>query len=162
MATRFPGSLLAGAVVLLLAPAAAHAQGSIVGVVRDASGAVLPGVAVEATGSRPEESRRTVTDRNGRYALVDMPAGAYALTFTLAGFGTATRLAVVRPESPQTTVDVVIRAPAGGATIALPGPRVVCGTTVIPADPTVDPKIRKQPDLSTRYTIVPVPPSMCR
>src|SRR4051812_46662915 len=82
--------------VLLVTPLATHAQGvatgNIAGVVRDTSGAVLPGVTVEA--SSPvliEKSRTAVTDDQGNYKIVDLRPGVYAVTFSLAGFGTVRR-----------------------------------------------------------------------
>jgi hypothetical protein len=62
-------------------------SGTIVGVVKDASGAVLPGVTVEAASAALIEKIRSVsTDDEGRYRMVDLPPGAYTVTFTLAGF----------------------------------------------------------------------------
>ena len=76
-------------VILALMPAAAWAQATIAGLVRDSSGAVLPGVTVEASSDVLIEKVRTaVTDGNGRYQIVDLRAGTYAVTFTLPGFST--------------------------------------------------------------------------
>src|ERR671920_2528022 len=78
--------------LLLLLPAAAFAQASIAGVVRDSSGAVLPGVTVEAASPALIEKVRTaVTDGNGRYRIEDLRPGTYAVTFTLPGFTTLRR-----------------------------------------------------------------------
>ena len=63
---------------LLLIPAAASAQSSITSVVRDTSGAVLPGVTVEASGpALIEGSRASVTDNQGAYRIVDLRPGVY-------------------------------------------------------------------------------------
>src|SRR5881296_1025267 len=78
--------------LMLLAPRLAHAQASITGTVKDTSGAVLPGVTVEA--SSPvliERVRSAVTDTSGQYRIVDLRAGTYTLTFTLTGFSTVKR-----------------------------------------------------------------------
>ena len=65
------------------------AQASITGVVRDASGAVLPGVTVEATSPALIEKVRTVTtDGAGQYRIEQLRTGTYAVTFSLAGFST--------------------------------------------------------------------------
>jgi len=82
--------------VLALVPRLALAQGigaaSIAGVVKDASGAVLPGVTVEAASPvLIEKVRTTVTDSEGRYQLAELRPGTYTLTFTLAGFTTFKR-----------------------------------------------------------------------
>ena len=77
---------------VLLAPALAAAQATIAGVVRDPSGAVLPGVTVEAASPVLIEKVRTaVTDGTGQYRIVDLRAGTYAVTFTLPGFSTVKR-----------------------------------------------------------------------
>jgi hypothetical protein len=77
---------------ILLAPAAALAQSSIAGVVRDTSGAVLPGVLVEATSDvLIEKVRSSVTDENGQYRIVALPPGTYTVTFALTGFNTIKR-----------------------------------------------------------------------
>src|SRR5688500_2800098 len=83
--------LLALASSLLLLPAAVRAQtsdaASIAGVVRDTSGAVLPGVTVEAASpALIERVRTTVTDGQGLFRIVDLRPGLYTVTFSLSGF----------------------------------------------------------------------------
>src|SRR4249920_1179193 len=79
-------------IVLMFVPAAARAQGSIAGVVKDASGAVLPGVTVEAASpALIEKVRSVVTDRTGQYRIVDLRPGTYSVAFTLSGFATLKR-----------------------------------------------------------------------
>ena len=75
-------------VVLLALPGTAIAQeGQIAGVVRDTSGAVIPGVLVEATSpALIEKVRAATTDDNGQYRITNLPVGTYSVTFTLAGF----------------------------------------------------------------------------
>src|SRR5689334_25167042 len=76
----------------LLLPSAAWAQSSISGVVRDTSGAVLPGVTVEAASPALIDKVRTATtDSQGLYRIVDLRPGAYTVTFTLPGFRTFKR-----------------------------------------------------------------------
>ena len=83
--------ILALACVFLL-PSLALAQGQIVGQVKDESGAILPGVTVEAASPALIEKVKTgVTDEQGRYRIVDLRPGTYKLTFTLTGFTTLTR-----------------------------------------------------------------------
>jgi hypothetical protein len=80
------------ALVVLLLPATLFAQGSLAGIVRDNTGAVLPGVTVSAASpALIEKSKSTVTDGNGQYRIVDLRPGTYELTFTLAGFSTIRR-----------------------------------------------------------------------
>ena len=62
------------------------------GTVKDTSGAVLPGVTVEAASpALIEKVRSAVTDGTGQYRIVDLRAGTYAVTFTLTGFNTVKR-----------------------------------------------------------------------
>jgi len=77
-------------------PLAARAQGSINGAVKDPSGAVLPGVTVEASSpALIEKTRSAVSDSAGQYKIVDLPPGTYAVAFTLTGFKTVRREGVV-------------------------------------------------------------------
>jgi hypothetical protein len=85
---------------LMLLPAAAWAQGAagggVAGVVRDASGAVLPGATVEAASpALIEKVRVTVTGDQGLYQIVDLRPGIYTVTFTLPGFTKVIRTGVV-------------------------------------------------------------------
>src|SRR3954471_7059824 len=79
-----------GSIVIL--PSVTHAQGSIAGIVKDASGAVLPGVTAEASSpALIEKTRAVVTDSTGQYKIVDLRPGTYTVTFTLPGFATFKR-----------------------------------------------------------------------
>src|SRR5437867_5118523 len=80
------------AIVMLPTLAFAQAQASLTGVVRDSSGGVLPGVAVEASSDALiEKVRSAVTDGSGQYRIVDLRAGVYSVTFSLTGFSTVKR-----------------------------------------------------------------------
>lgn len=82
--------------LLLLSPAAVLAQGAITGVVRDVSGAVLPGVTVEAASPvLIEKVRSVITDATGQYRVVDLRSGTYSVTFSLTGFKTVKRDGIV-------------------------------------------------------------------
>ena len=94
---------------LVLLPAAATAQGSITGVVRDSSGAVLPGVTVEAaSGALIEKVRSVVTDGAGQYRIIDLRPGTYTVTFTLSGFSVTQREGVELSGPVTVTVDVAM------------------------------------------------------
>jgi carboxypeptidase family protein len=81
--------------LLTLLPTTGAAQSVIAGVVKDATGAVLPGVTVEASSPALIEKVRTViTDEAGQFRIVDLRPGTYAVTFTLAGFSTVRREAI--------------------------------------------------------------------
>lgn len=85
--------LVALACVLLLTPSAwAQQTSGIAGVIKDTSGAVLPGVTVEAASpALIEKTRTVVTDAQGVYRIVDLRLGTYVVTFTLPGFSTVRR-----------------------------------------------------------------------
>src|SRR5438552_8055762 len=94
--------VVAAAVWLALLPTMASAQGTgaIAGTVRDASGAVLPGVTVEAASPALIEKVRTaITDGSGQYKIIQLPPGVYTVTFTLPGFS------VVKREGVELTAD---------------------------------------------------------
>src|SRR5258705_3782518 len=84
-------------ITVVLCTAAASAQGvatgSIAGVVKDASGGVLPGVTVEAS-SPPliEKTRTAATDDQGAYKIVELRPGVHAVTFYVPGFSTPKRV----------------------------------------------------------------------
>ena len=80
--------------VLLLCARDLYAQGqtAIAGTVRDATGAVLPGVTVEASSpALIERTRTAITDSQGQYRIIDLRPGVYSVTFTLQGFNTFRR-----------------------------------------------------------------------
>src|SRR4029077_20663653 len=80
------------AVVLSAAPATAQiTQGRLIGLVTDAQGEVLPGVAVTTTSPALIGQQTTVTQPDGRYLFPALPTGVYKITFELAGFRTFTR-----------------------------------------------------------------------
>jgi hypothetical protein len=92
----------------LLSPTLASAQfeqASIAGIVRDTSGAVLPGVTVEAASpALIEKVRLVVTDGTGQYRIVDLRPGTYTVTFTLPGFATIRREEIVLSGAMTATV----------------------------------------------------------
>jgi len=77
------------ALVLLLAPVASaqETRGSIQGAVKDTSGAVLPGVTVEARTANGSGTLTTVTDAGGVYRFPSLAPGVYEVTASLTGFG---------------------------------------------------------------------------
>ena len=84
--------LVIGVIAAVPAIAFAQALGTVAGTVRDASGAVLPGVTVEASSPALIEKVRTaVSDGAGQYAVANLPPGIYVVTFSLPGFSTVKR-----------------------------------------------------------------------
>jgi len=107
---------------LVFAPAIASAQGSVTGVVKDPSGAVLPGVTVEA--SSPvliEKTRTVVTDGAGQYRIVDLRPGTYTVTFTLGGFATVKREGIELAGSFTATVNAELKVGTVAETITVTG-----------------------------------------
>src|SRR6185503_4532912 len=83
--------LVVGALAVVGLASAVDAQ-SVAGTIRDESGAVLPGVTVEASSpALIEKSRTAVTDSSGQYRIVGLSPGTYAVTFSLTGFRTVRR-----------------------------------------------------------------------
>ncbi|HWW86396.1 MAG TPA: TonB-dependent receptor, partial [Vicinamibacterales bacterium] len=85
-------TVLIALMLWVCAPGAALAQSAIAGIVKDTSGAVLPGVNVEAASpALIEGTRSVVTDAFGQYKIVDLRPGVYTVTFSLQGFSTVRR-----------------------------------------------------------------------
>src|SRR5258705_8731839 len=96
--------------LLVALPSLAHAQASVSGVVKDTSGAVLPGVTVEAMSpALIEGSRSSVTDGNGRFVIEQLRPGNYVITFTLAGFSKVQREGIQLSGTSVTTVNADMR-----------------------------------------------------
>jgi hypothetical protein len=107
---------------VVLVPALAFAQASITGVVRDTSGAVLPGVTVEATSpALIEKIRAVVSDGTGQYRIVDLRPGIYAVSFTLPGFAKVIREGIELTGSFTATVNAELKVGAVEETITVTG-----------------------------------------
>jgi hypothetical protein len=105
----------------------AFAQGTtgaaaIAGVVKDASGGVLPGVTVEAASpALIEKVRSVVTDPQGEYKIVDLRPGLYSVTFTLPGFSTTKREGVELTPNLTASVNVELRVGEMQETVTVSG-----------------------------------------
>ncbi|HET9567382.1 MAG TPA: carboxypeptidase-like regulatory domain-containing protein, partial [Vicinamibacterales bacterium] len=98
----------------------AQALGSVAGAVKDASGAVLPGVTVEASSPALIEKIRTVvTDGSGQYQIVNLPPGPYTVTFALPGFSTFKRDGVEVSVNFTSTINAEMRVGAVEETITV-------------------------------------------
>jgi hypothetical protein len=108
--------------VFVLSSGLAHAQAMITGVVKDTSGAVLPGVTVEASSpALIEKTRSVVTDGTGQYRIVDLRPGTYTVTFTLSGFNTFRRDGVALEGNFVATINADLRVGALTETITVSG-----------------------------------------
>jgi hypothetical protein len=119
---RFACRLALILVSACLLPSVVSAQGSITGVVRDSSGAVLPGVTVEATSpALIEKTRSAVTDSSGQYRIEDLRPGLYVVTFTLSGFSTVRREGIELTGTLAALVNADLRVGALEETITVTG-----------------------------------------
>ena len=135
--------------IVTLLPASALAQASIAGSAKDASGAAMPGVTVEA--SSPvliEKIRTAVTDERGLFRIVSLPPGTYSVTFSLPGFNQVKRDGIEL--SGQFTAQIDADMKVGGVTETI---------TVTGASPIVDvSSIRRQTTITSDVlTSIPTP-----
>jgi hypothetical protein len=120
-------------------PAAAWAQATIAGVVRDPSGAVLPGVTVEAASPvLIEKVRSVVTDGTGQYRIVDLRPGTYSITATLAGFATVKRDGIELSGSQIATIPLEMRVGDLQETITVTGETPVVDVQSVRRQTTLD------------------------
>jgi len=120
--------LVLGTAVLWPAYAFAQASG-IAGVVKDATGAVMPGVVVEASSDTLIERVRSVTtDTQGQYKILDLRPGVYTVTFTLPGFATVKRENVELSADFVATISVELRVGALEETVTVSGASPVVDT----------------------------------
>jgi hypothetical protein len=114
------GMLFVGLIVVLSSPA--YAQATLTGVIKDPSGAVLPGVTVEAASpALIEKVRSVVSDDTGQYRIVDLRPGTYSVTFLLPGFNTVKRDGILLSGSFVATVNAELSVGAVEETITVSG-----------------------------------------
>jgi carboxypeptidase family protein len=107
---------------VLLLPATVSAQAVLTGTVRDPSGAVLPGVVVEAASpALIEKTRSATTDGTGQYRIIDLRPGTYSLTFTLSGFTSVKRENIEISGTQTVTLPVEMRVGAIAETVTVTG-----------------------------------------
>jgi hypothetical protein len=107
MANRLLSAMALAVASVVAIPTAAWAQSAFVGTVRDTSGAVMPGVTVEAASpALIEKVRSAVTDENGVYRIIDLRPGTYTITYTLPGFNTVTRQGVELGSNFTATINI--------------------------------------------------------
>src|ERR1700738_1413173 len=114
--------ILVVATWVALMPAAAWAQSAIAGVVKDTTGAVLPGVTVEAASPALIEKVRTVvTDGEGQYKILELRPGGYTVTFTLAGFNAFKREGIELTSGFTATVNADLKVGSLEETVTVAG-----------------------------------------
>jgi len=125
--------------LLLCASSSAWAQTTLAGVVKDNSGAVLPGVSVEAASPALIEKVRTaVTDGNGRYRIENLQPGTYSVTFSLAGFSTVRREGQILSGTGVITVDADLKVGGLAETITVTGETPVVDVASTKREVTLD------------------------
>jgi hypothetical protein len=133
--------------ILWAAAPAAFAQSAIAGVVHDSSGAVLPGVTVEASSPALIEGTRTaVTDNAGQYTIADVRPGVYSVAFSLNGFRGVKREGIVLTTSFTATVNADLSIGAVEESITVTG-----------ASPLVDVQRSVSQSVMTRETLDTIP-----
>src|SRR3954453_10589398 len=132
---------------LCLLPMAAQAQSAFTGTVKDTSGAVLPGVTVEAASDALiEKTRSVVTDANGGHRLVGLRPGTYTLTFSLEGFATVKREAIQLESNFTMTINADMKVGALEETLTVTG-----------AAPTVDVQSTTKSQVLNREALDAIP-----
>jgi hypothetical protein len=144
-----PAARLVVVAALMLIPRAGFAQSGIAGVVRDATGGVLPGVTVEASSpALIEKVRVAVSDDQGLYKIVDLRPGVYTVTFSLTGFSTVKREGIELTANFTATVNGELRVGSIEETITVTGQA-----------PTVDVQNVIQQSVLTRDVLDAIPSS---
>jgi hypothetical protein len=139
--------VLAGLALLAFSPDRADAQSAIAGFVRDTTGAMLPGVTVEASSpALIEQTRTATTDANGLYRIIDLRPGLYTVSFTLPGFSVIKREGIELPASFTATVNAELRVGALEETVTVTG-----------ASPVVDVKSATQQQVLSRDLLDALP-----
>jgi len=123
-------ALVMGFVVLPRVPSAQTVTtGSIAGVVRDTTGAVLPGVTIEAASpALIEKTRTVVTDQQGNYKILDLRPGIYSVSFSLTGFSSVRREGIELTTGFTATVNADMRVGSIDETITVSGASPVVDT----------------------------------
>src|SRR5262245_24741909 len=130
-----------------LVPSVTHAQSAIAGLVKDATGSVLPGVTVEAASpALIERARTVVTDAQGQFKIVDLRPGPYDVTFSLAGFATVKQAGIQLTANFTASVNAELKVGAIEETIT------VSGTT-----PVVDVQSAQSQNVLTRELLDALP-----
>src|SRR5262252_5352037 len=119
----FASQVVVGVACLSLWPIVASAQtSSIAGVVKDASGGVLPGVTVEAASpALIEKVRSVVTDGEGQYKIINLRPGTYTVSFTLTGFTGVRREGIELTSDFTASVNAELKVGAVAETITVTG-----------------------------------------
>jgi hypothetical protein len=153
---------LAIVALLILIPTGARAQAVIAGVVRDTSGAVLPGVTVEASSPALIEKVRTaISDNGGQYRIEDLRPGVYKVTFTLPGFSTFEREGVELTGSFTATINADLRVGNVQETVTVTGESPIVDVSSARRQTVIDSEVLKAiPTVRSYNALVVVVPGV--
>jgi hypothetical protein len=141
------------ALAMLVVPTLVLAQASITGTVRDTSGAVLPGVTVEAASPvLIEKARTVVTDSGGQYRIVDLRPGIYTLTFTLPGFSATRRDGIELTGALTASVNADLRVGALQETVTVTGESPIVDVQSVRRQATIDSDVINSIPTARGYT----------
>src|SRR5438093_5540161 len=119
------------AIVLLIAlqPCLAFAQtatATIVGVVKDTSGALIPGATITVKHTDTGQTRTAISSDSGSYNVALLPVGAYEITTTMPGFKQQVRTGINLVISQEAVIDrtLAVGAAAEQITVSEEAPRV--------------------------------------
>src|SRR2546421_1724769 len=152
--------IMAAAAAAVFLPSAVYAQVALAGTVKDASGAVLPGVTVEAASPAVIEKTRTaVSDATGQYRIESLQPGTYTVTFTLSGFSTLKREGVEMSGTGVITINADLKVGGVSETITVTGATPVVDVASTKTAVTLDNEtMRNLPSVrSYSYVLTAVP-----
>jgi len=130
MRTQHLTSALLVLAATMLLPIAVYAQSAIVGVVKDNTGAVIPGVTVEAASDvLIERVKAVTTDGSGQYRIIDLRPGTYSVTFALPGFQSVRREGIELPAEFTATINAELKIGELAETITVTGESPIVDTT---------------------------------
>jgi len=133
-------TVLLGAAFLWLLPSLAFAQATLTGTVRDSSGAILPGVTVEAS-APAQATRSVVSDGSGVYRIIELSPGTYTLSATLQGFNSFRREGVQVAGAQVVTIPIDLRVGALQETITVTGETPVVDVQSVRRETTLDAEV---------------------
>src|SRR5437870_9087311 len=94
-------------------------RGTITGTVSDATGAVIPGAAIEAKNVATGAVYQAGSSETGNYTLAQLPAGTYELSATLPGFRRYVRAGVIVSVATVLRIDVTLEVGATGESVTV-------------------------------------------
>lgn len=118
---EFASRQVAAALLLALAAAVPVRSAELRGIVQDASGAVIPGAAVEVVNGATREVGNTSTDEFGRYLFNNLRAASYTVRVESTGFKSIERSNVVLRVGQQADLDVVLEVGDVATTVEVTG-----------------------------------------